>query len=659
MLARLGAVTALVAALLVPTGAQPAHATGATPSQAVHTLFNLMNHSRAASGKTELLHAAPLHRVAQDWADKMASGAVAYGHNPDFFDQIPGNWVQAAENVAYRSVDDPVALHNQWVSSSSHNTNMLKAWTHAGIGYACASAAPYYCYGVQAYGYFVNQLELIETPAPPPYTDVAVTAEVAPEAPRGSLQWIHATVTNNSGAHTATGVRLEIRYPDSFVVSNPVLPPGATPSAGKVVWQIGSLEPGAQTSISIPYTVASWTAVGRTAWVIFETTSTSDDPDTRNNHLSLAQIAAPGGSGAVLPLVTGTVEITGTTKVGQTLTVLTDGWTDGTSFNIRWLRDGKTISGATKRTYKLTSSDHGKRISVKATGSIPGRSASRTSAKTAKVATGTLAKQTVTITGTLAVGKTLTASSASWPDKPTLKYQWYLGGKAVKGATKKTYKLPASAVGKTVRVKVTATKKKYSTVTQNIYGAQTIVKGTFAGVQARISGTAQTGKTLTAIVGTRSPKATSNSYQWYRDGIAIPKATKKTYKVPANAMGATFTVRITSKRSGYNNYVTMSEPTAPALGTLQKSTPKITGTARTGKTLTAVAGTWTDGAELTYQWYRASSSTGKLYTIAGATDPTYVVAAGDKGRVIAVKVTGSLAGYATASVTSKRTGKVK
>ena len=36
-------------------------------------------------------------------------------------------------------------------------------------------------------------------------------------------------------------------------------------------------------------------------------------------------------------------------------------------------------------------------------------------------------------------------------------YQWYLGGHAVAGATGSTYKVPASAKGKSVSVKVTGT----------------------------------------------------------------------------------------------------------------------------------------------------------------------------------------------------------
>lgn len=87
---------------------------------------------------------------------------------------------------------------------------------------------------------------------------------------------------------------------------------------------------------------------------------------------------------------------------------------------------------------------------------------------------------------------------------------------------------------------------------------------------------------------------------------------------------------------------------------LDKVTPKITGTLKVGETLTADPGTWGPGAvELQFQWYRDSK------VIAGATGSFYELTKSDKGKKIKVKVTGAKAGYATASATSKSTGKVK
>jgi hypothetical protein len=45
--------------------------------------------------------------------------------------------------------------------------------------------------------------------------------------------------------------------------------------------------------------------------------------------------------------------------------------------------------------------------------------------------------------------------------------------------------------------------------------------------------------------------------------------------------------------------------------------------------------------------------------IKGATKSTYTLTAADKGRKVAVKVTGSLKGYVSAAKTSKATAKIK
>lgn len=52
----------------------------------------------------------------------------------------------------------------------------------------------------------------------------------------------------------------------------------------------------------------------------------------------------------------------------------------------RWLRNGKPIRGATKKSYRLTEQDRGTRISVKVTGSKSGfRKVVKVSKKTEKV----------------------------------------------------------------------------------------------------------------------------------------------------------------------------------------------------------------------------------------------------------------------------------
>lgn len=88
------------------------------------------------------------------------------------------------------------------------------------------------------------------------------------------------------------------------------------------------------------------------------------------------------------------------------------------------------------------------------------------------------------------------------------------------------------------------------------------------------------------------------------------------------------------------------------LATLTAPTPTISGTLRTGNTLTANPGTWTTGTTLKYQWYRSGAA------ISGATAKTYTLAAIDAADTIKVRVTGSKTGYTTVSKYSAATAPV-
>jgi hypothetical protein len=81
--------------------------------------------------------------------------------------------------------------------------------------------------------------------------------------------------------------------------------------------------------------------------------------------------------------------------------------------------------------------------------------------------------------------------------------------------------------------------------------------------------------------------------------------------------------------------------------------PAVSGVAKVGSTLTASGGTWNpSGATLAYQWLANGAP------IAGATGTSYSVPAGDVGKQLSVRVTGSMAGYTPASATSPATGAV-
>ena len=66
------------------------------------------------------------------------------------------------------------------------------------------------------------------------------------------------------------------------------------------------------------------------------------------------------------------------------------------------------------------------------------------------------------------------------------------------------------------------------------------------------SGTYKVKKTLKAKIGSWSPVAPASvSYQWYRSGKKIKKATKATYKLTKSDRGKSVKVRVTVSAVGY------------------------------------------------------------------------------------------------------------
>ena len=341
--------------------------------------------------------------------------------------------------------------------------------------------------------------------------------------------------------------------------------------------------------------------------------------------------------------------ITGTLKPGETLTAKPGTWSPTASYTYRWLRDGSYIDGATSSKYKLPSNARGSKFSVQVTATKTGYGTAYRTSNPVEVLPLFTKASTPTISGTGNKGFTLKAKPGTWTPAPdALSYQWYRDGKAISGAKASTYKLVAADSGKKISVKVTAKKAGYET-TSKTSAKKSLGKFFSKSPVPKISGTAKVGKTLTAKVGTWSPKPSKFTYQWYRNGKAISKATKSTYKVKAADAGKKITVKVTAKRSGYATTAKTSAAKTVALQSFKTvPTPKITGTKAVGATLNVTVGTWSPKpSSYTYQWYRGGVA------IVGATAKTYVLTEADAGAKITVKVTGKKSGYKAKAVTSK------
>lgn len=138
------------------------------------------------------------------------------------------------------------------------------------------------------------------------------------------------------------------------------------------------------------------------------------------------------------------------------------------------------------------------------------------------------------------------------------------------------------------------------------------------------------------------------------DGAGDPALVWETAKLTAPSPGATDVYRVTisgvtPRPISYEVKVFRATP----LKLTSTPVPKISGTPKVGKRLTATVGRWKpSGVTLGYQWYRDGQK------IARATKAGYTLQPADAGHRISVRVTGTKPGYAKTTKASKATGKV-
>ncbi|MFJ5848163.1 hypothetical protein [Streptomyces sp. NPDC092903] len=159
------------------------------------------------------------------------------------------------------------------------------------------------------------------------------------------------------------------------------------------------------------------------------------------------------------PKATTAPKTTGTVRVGAKVTAAHGTWSPApTSYAYQWKADGKAVKGATASTYTPSSSLLGKKLSLTVTARRTGHTSGTATTAAVKVAAGSAPKATKapTVSGTAKVGRTLKAAHGTWTPAPSsYAYQWYAGGKAIKGATKSSLALKTAQRGKKITVKVT------------------------------------------------------------------------------------------------------------------------------------------------------------------------------------------------------------
>ena len=360
--------------------------------------------------------------------------------------------------------------------------------------------------------------------------------------------------------------------------------------------------------------------------------------------------------------------ISGTTSVGQTLTVGTL-MPFGATATYQWQRSNSAgsfvdIVGGTASSYTLTGTDSWCYIRVIATGTGAYTGTVVSDYVGRVVASATPLTSIDPIGGTAAVGQTLTAGTVN-PTGAIVTYQWQSADTAdgvygnILGATAKSYTLTAADKDKFIRVVATGSGNYSGTVISAYKGPVGYGQLTSIGP---ISGTTAVGRTLTA--GTLMPSNATVDYQWQKSSRA-----NGTYENMLNANASTYTlkdsdeglyIRVAATATGSFTGTAISVYTGPVVSSTAAITTvtaigAISGTAQVAQTLTA--GTVDPyGATVTYQWLRSKTEEGVYENIPGATSNIYTLTPDDKNHYIKVQVAGS--GNYTGSATSTNKGPV-
>jgi len=251
---------------------------------------------------------------------------------------------------------------------------------------------------------------------------------------------------------------------------------------------------------------------------------------------------------------TTTPMIGGQPMVGNPFMASAGGWAPTPfSYTYQWYRNGKLLTGLPDdlSAYTPTEADYGARFQVCITGHRDGYvDARRCSNVSGKVGIGGIQVfGEATIEGVRAPDSTLRLKMDVWPKDVTFHLQWQRDYTDIKGATHKTYKVQARDVGHRLRILVTLSKKLYSDYPTSTDFTK-VRKATMSAGTPTIHGAATVGSQLSAAAGTWSAGA-KLSYQWYRNGKAIKKATHRMYQLTGADRGKSIVVKVTGRKAGY------------------------------------------------------------------------------------------------------------
>jgi hypothetical protein len=270
----------------------------------------------------------------------------------------------------------------------------------------------------------------------------------------------------------------------------------------------------------------------------------------------------PGDPGAVLSALVDPI-LNGTPAVGSLLTVTAPVWSlPGVSTTYQWLRDGVAIPGADDPSYVPTIDDAGHQISASVSGAllgIPGISVVTDSLGIPLSSGSTVSPASdVAVSGTRKIGTKLALSGPTWdPADATSTYQWLRDEAPIAGATAATYQLVPADLGHGISVKVTGHKEGWTDNTITSEPVSPVIGDAIQFVmKPRLTGTGKVDKLLTADPGVwggvgEDGAAPAFTYQWNRNGVAIPGAVAQTYQAQLADAGTSLSVTVRATRPAY------------------------------------------------------------------------------------------------------------
>jgi|GEM_PF-1707604 len=260
------------------------------------------------------------------------------------------------------------------------------------------------------------------------------------------------------------------------------------------------------------------------------------------------------------PFLTGTVSITGTAQVGQTLIADIENIEGSGTIIYQWMRNGTTVIGSNSDIYVLQSGDAGSTITVNITRSEnTGSIVSEPTAIVTAIDTTPALTGTVSIIGTAEVGQTLMADIDNIGGSGIFIYQWMRDGTAAIGSNNSTYVLQSADAGSTITVIVRRSNNTGSVVSEPTAIVTEIDTTPYLTGSVSITGTAQVGQMLTANTSVLGGSGII-TFQWVRGGAEVIGGNSSMYVVSIGDVGHTITVTVT--RTDNVGSIT-SEPTSP------------------------------------------------------------------------------------------------